>query len=79
MSEEERKTENPTSRVAFVSRCVLIFFGLFFIAVGASALYLLKGDSFWFVCSFIVAGFCYISVASFASDRVVCAFTIFYP
>ena len=79
MPENKAKIDTPTLRVAFVARCVSIFFGLFFIAVGASALFQLKGDSFWLSVAFIVAGFCYVGIASFASDRVVCAFTIFWP
>lgn len=79
MAEGEGKIENPKSRVAFVARWVSIFFGSFCIAVGLSALYLLDGDSFWLSAAFIVVGSCYVGAACFASDRVVFAFTFFWP
>jgi hypothetical protein len=79
MSVDERKIENPKPRIALVARCVSIFFGLFCIAVGVSALYLLNGDSFWLSVAFLGVGFCYIGVASFASDRVMFALTFFWP
>ncbi len=79
MAEEERKTENPTSRVAFGARWVFVLVGLFCIAVGVSALYLLNGDSFWLSVAFITVGVCYIGVARFTNNRVVLAATFFWP